>query len=79
MTGKRAAERVLAQYVNDGSCVRLRAGHRHHVRAYGFVQARTHEGRSSRMLIRWTSVVSTWTRCWVSSSTYGNNSLEQSS
>ena len=51
MTGKRAAERVLAQYVNDGSCVRLRAGHRHHVRAYGFVQARTHEGRSSRMLM----------------------------
>jgi len=36
--------------LNDGSCVRLRAEHKDHVWSYDFVQARTHEGRSFRML-----------------------------
>jgi putative transposase len=37
-------------WLNDGSCIRLRAGWRHHVWAYDFVQARTHDGRAFRML-----------------------------
>ena len=37
-------------WFNDGSCVRLRAEHRDHVWSYDFVQARTHDGRSFRML-----------------------------
>ena len=37
-------------WLNDGSCVRLRATHKDHVWAYDFVQARTHDGRSFRML-----------------------------
>jgi len=37
-------------WLNDGSCVRLRPEHRDHVWAYDFVQARTHDGRSFRML-----------------------------
>jgi len=37
-------------WLNDGSCVRLRAEHRDHVWSYDFVQARTHDGRSFRML-----------------------------
>ena len=37
-------------WLNDGSCVRLRAERRDHVWAYDFVQARTHDGRSFRML-----------------------------
>jgi len=37
-------------WLNDGSCVRLRAEHKDHVWAYDFVQARTYEGRSFRML-----------------------------
>lgn len=37
-------------WLNDGSCVRLRAGRKDHVWSYDFVQARTHDGRSLRML-----------------------------
>jgi len=37
-------------WLNDGSCVRLRPQHRNHVRSYDFVSARTHEGRTIRML-----------------------------
>ena len=37
-------------WLNDGSCVRLRAEHRDHVLSYDFAQARTHDGRVFRML-----------------------------
>ncbi len=37
-------------WLNDGSCIRLRPSWRHHVWAYDFVQARTHDGRTFRML-----------------------------
>ena len=37
-------------WLNDGSCIRLRPCWRHHVWAYDFVQARTHDGRAFRML-----------------------------
>lgn len=37
-------------WLNDGSCVRLRPKHRNHVWSYGFVAARTHDGRSLRLL-----------------------------
>ncbi len=37
-------------WLNDGSCIRLRPEHRDHVWAYDFVHARTHDGRSFRML-----------------------------
>ena len=37
-------------WLNDGSCVRLRPAHRHHVWAYDFVQDRTHDGRKLRLL-----------------------------
>ena len=37
-------------WFNDGSCIRLRPEHRDHVWSYDFVQARTHDGRSFRML-----------------------------
>jgi len=37
-------------WLADGSCVRLRAGHRNHVWSYDFVEDRTHEGRKYRML-----------------------------
>ena len=37
-------------WLNDGSCVRLRPGHRDHVWSYDFVLARTHDGRPVRML-----------------------------
>jgi putative transposase len=37
-------------WLNDGSCIRLRPSWRHHVWAYDFVQARTHDGRVFRML-----------------------------
>ncbi len=37
-------------WLNDGSCVRLRPGHRNHVWSYDFVEDRTHEGRKFRML-----------------------------
>jgi putative transposase len=34
----------------DGSCIRLRPGHRNHVWSYDFVEDRTHDGRKYRML-----------------------------
>lgn len=37
-------------WFNDGSCVRLRPQHRNHVWSYDFVQTRTQDGRSFRML-----------------------------
>jgi transposase InsO family protein len=37
-------------WLNDGSCVRLRAEHKDHVWSYDFVTARTHDGKSFRML-----------------------------
>jgi len=37
-------------WLNDGSCIRLRPQHKDHVWAYDFVQGRTHDGRSFRML-----------------------------
>ena len=37
-------------WLNDGSCVRLRPERRNHVWSYDFVSARTHDGRSVRML-----------------------------
>lgn len=37
-------------WLNDGSCVRLRPEHRNHVWSYDFVAARTHDGRSLRLL-----------------------------
>ncbi len=37
-------------WLNDGSCIRLRAEHRNHVWSYDFVEDRTHEGRKFRML-----------------------------
>ena len=36
--------------LNDGSCIRLRPSWQHHVGAYDFVQAQTHDGRAFRML-----------------------------
>lgn len=45
-------------WLHDGSCVRLRAEDRDHVWSYDFVQARTHEGRSFRML----TVIDEYTR-----------------
>ena len=37
-------------WLNDGSCVRLRPTHRSHVWSYDFMSARTHDGRSARIL-----------------------------
>lgn len=37
-------------WLNDGSCIRLRAQRKDHVWAYDFVQDRTHDGRPYRML-----------------------------
>src|SRR5271167_4175654 len=37
-------------WLNNGSCVRLRPTHRNHVWSYDFVSARTHDGRSVRLL-----------------------------
>src|ERR1017187_4576538 len=37
-------------WFNDGSCVRLRPEHANHVWSYDFVSARTHDGRTVRML-----------------------------
>ncbi|MEM6332166.1 MAG: IS3 family transposase [Planctomycetota bacterium] len=45
-------------WLNDGSCIRLRPEHKDHVWAYDFVQARTHDGRSFRVL----AVVDEYTR-----------------
>jgi putative transposase len=38
-------------WLNDGSCIRLRPQHRNHVWSYDFVEARTHDGRSLRLLV----------------------------
>ena len=38
-------------WLNDGSCIRLRPTHRNHVWSYDFVEARTHDGRSLRLLV----------------------------
>lgn len=37
-------------WMNDGSCIRLRAEHPNHVWSYDFVQDRTHDGRTYRTL-----------------------------
>ncbi len=37
-------------WLNDGSCVRLRASSVNHVWSYDFVEGRTHDGRKFRML-----------------------------
>jgi putative transposase len=37
-------------WLNDGSCIRLRAERPNHVWSYDFVQDRTHDGRAYRML-----------------------------
>lgn len=37
-------------WLNDGSCIRLRPRYRNHVWSYDFVQARTRDGKSFRML-----------------------------
>lgn len=37
-------------WLNDGSCVMLRAAHQDHVWSYGFVMDRTSDGQSFRML-----------------------------
>ncbi len=37
-------------WLNDGSCIRLRPLYRNHVWSYDFVQTRTHDSRSFRML-----------------------------
>ena len=37
-------------WLNDGSCVRLRAAHKDHVWSYDFVPERTHDGRAFRLL-----------------------------
>jgi putative transposase len=37
-------------WLNDGSCIRLRAKHKHHVWSYDFVSEQTHDGRKVRML-----------------------------
>ena len=37
-------------WLNDGSCVRLRPEHANHVWSYDFVSAKTHDGRTVRML-----------------------------
>jgi transposase InsO family protein len=45
-------------WLNDGSCVRLRPERKDHVWSYDFVQARTRDGRASRML----TVIDEYTR-----------------
>ncbi len=37
-------------WFNDGSCVRLRPTHRHHVWSYDFMADRTHDGRPIKIL-----------------------------
>src|SRR4029077_8440978 len=37
-------------WLNEGSCIRLRPERRNHVWSYDFVEARTHDGRSLRLL-----------------------------
>jgi len=38
-------------WLNDGSCVRLRPERPNHVWSYDFVSARTHDGRTLRLLV----------------------------
>ena len=45
-------------WLNDGSCIRLRPSWPNHVWAYDFVMARTHDGRTFRML----TIIDEWTR-----------------
>ena len=45
-------------WLNDGSCIRLRAEHPNHVWSYDFVFDRTHDGKPIRML----TIVDEWTR-----------------
>ncbi len=45
-------------WLNDGSCIRLRPEHKDHVWSYGFVTARTTDGRASRIL----TVIDEYTR-----------------
>ena len=45
-------------WLNDGSCVRLRAERRDHVWAYDFVHERTHDGKALRLL----TIVEEYTR-----------------
>ena len=45
-------------WLNDGSCVRLRAAHRDHVWSYDFMYARTHNGKAFRLL----TVIDEYTR-----------------
>ena len=45
-------------WLNNGSCVRLRAEHKNHVWSYDFVHERTHDGRALRML----TIVDEYTR-----------------
>ena len=45
-------------WLNDGSCIRLRAEHRNHVWSYDFMEDRTHDGREFRLL----NVVDEFTR-----------------
>ena len=45
-------------WLNDGSCIRKRPEHRNHVWAYDFVQDRTKDGRSFKML----TVIDEYTR-----------------
>lgn len=37
-------------WLSDGSCIRLRAEHKHHVWSYDFVSDQTHDGRKVRIL-----------------------------
>ena len=48
--GSPEAEAGGRLWLNDGSCVRLRPEHPNHVWSYDFVSARTHDGRTVRML-----------------------------
>jgi len=48
----------MPQWLNEGSCLRLRPQHRNHVWAYDFVATRTHDGRPLRLL----TVVDEYTR-----------------
>ena len=41
---------MVGVWLNDGSCVRLRAERPNHVWSYDFVEDRTHDGRKFRML-----------------------------
>jgi putative transposase len=37
-------------WLDDGSCIRLRPTHRHHVWSYDFMEDRTHDGRTIKIL-----------------------------